>query len=168
MALYWPEAALAVACTGTEEAQEWPGNVLVISMRPEQADDPEFVETVRDLVVDRIFEHRRMLVKDLLASGSTVPEPRGGTHDGDGASEAERAEALLRRNVMEDAPGTCDDTWDPAEHAYGERGPWAGGDLGDHGWLGYGDVYGPYPGVAPDPAHSPLVVNHCDQLVIHA
>lgn len=187
MALYWPEAALAVACAGPgamEAEQDWPSNVLVISMRAGQADDSDFVETVRELVVNRIFEHRWLLMGDLLAAGGAVPEPRGGTHDGDDATEAERAEARLRRSLTEDGrgwPGGGDgpDGRGGTEGASYWEDPYGNGWLGRRPggeWLDRGLGYGPEPdcyrdlGYVPDvpvPPWAQLVVSHCDQLVVH-
>lgn len=187
MALYWPEAALAVAYAGpgtTEAEQEWPSNVLVISMRAGQADDPGFVETVRELVVDRIFEHRWLLMGDLLADGGTVPEPRGGTHDGDDATEADRAEAELRRNLTEGGRGWPEEEDAPdGRRREGDAGcdedPYGHGWLGRHpeeDWLDGGPGYGLGPGYGydlgygpdvPVPSRAQLVINHCDQLVVH-
>ena len=55
MALHWPEARLAVSCTGAEE-NEFPEETLVILVSPEEATDPSFVETVSYLLAERLIK----------------------------------------------------------------------------------------------------------------
>lgn len=57
MALYWPEARFALdlmECGGSRHAEsEYPPDVLVLSVREEQVDDPEFLEEMRALIARR-------------------------------------------------------------------------------------------------------------------
>ena len=57
MALYWPEARFAIDLMEGEVSQrsesEYPPGVLVLSVREEQVDDPEFLEEVRELIIRR-------------------------------------------------------------------------------------------------------------------
>lgn len=57
MALYWPEAKFALDLMEggerTRVAREYPPGVLVLSVREEQVDDPEFLEEVRELIIRR-------------------------------------------------------------------------------------------------------------------
>lgn len=57
MALYWPEARFALDLMEGEVPQrsesEYPPGVLVLSVREEQVDDPEFLEEVRKLIIRR-------------------------------------------------------------------------------------------------------------------
>ena len=57
MALYWPEARFALDLMEGEAPQrsesEYPPGVLVLSVREEQVDDPEFLEEVRELIIRR-------------------------------------------------------------------------------------------------------------------
>lgn len=104
MALYWPEARVAVRCEGSRGAdeQEWPTSVIVIDMRPDQADDPDFIEAVRGLVMDRTIERRRLMLDYIFEFGDEMPEPRGGEpRDGEEPNEADEAEARLRSHLME-------------------------------------------------------------------
>ena len=57
MALYWPEARFALDLMEGEiprrSESEYPPGVLVLSVREEQVDDPEFLEEVRELIIRR-------------------------------------------------------------------------------------------------------------------
>lgn len=57
MALYWPEARFALDLMEGEVPRraesEYPPGVLVLSVREEQVDDPEFLEEVRELIIRR-------------------------------------------------------------------------------------------------------------------
>lgn len=57
MALYWHEARFALDLMEGEVPQrsesEYPPGVLVLSVREEQVDDPEFLEEVRELIIRR-------------------------------------------------------------------------------------------------------------------
>ena len=86
---------------GADE-QEWPTSVIVIDMRPDQADDPDFIEAVRRLVMDRTIERRRLMLDYIFEFGDEMPEPRGGEpREGEEPNEADEAEARLRSHLME-------------------------------------------------------------------
>lgn len=57
MALYWPEARFALDLmegeTERPAKREFPPDVLVLSVREDQVDDPDFLEEVRDLIIRR-------------------------------------------------------------------------------------------------------------------
>lgn len=160
MALYWPEARVVVRCEGsTEWGEEWPPGVIVIAMRPEQADDVDFIETIRDLVIDRTIERRRLMLDYIFESGDQMPEPRGGElREGVEPTEADEAESRLKRHLIEDAGGPQDDDRDDA----GEK------DAGPEAWRGIERAYeGTCLGLGP--MESPnvlLVISHCDRMVV--
>lgn len=82
MALYWPEARVAVVYREPAGDEDYPPDVLVISMRPNQVEDPAFAATVRDLVSER-------------AAGGLRPE--GAPAGGPGTEEERRALDAERR-----------------------------------------------------------------------
>ena len=166
MALYWPEARIAVSCegaTGGPERGDLPPDVLVINMRPEQAESEEFVETVRDLVIERVIERRRLAMEELFMRGDSLPAPRGGDGAADDPTSGDVAERRLRELLL-------------AGEDLGDSGERDGGaDLPD-GWElgGYGfEAYGPE-GLLVDPlgmveGHATgvrLVIGHCDEVFV--
>lgn len=108
MALYWPDERVAVSCG--EPGEELPADVLLVSMRAEQATDPEFVETVRDIVMGRSLARRNELLAELIEEGSALPVPEGDTPPADDATPEERAEHQLMLSLLDDGPEDC--LWD--------------------------------------------------------
>lgn len=179
MALYWPEARLAVACGEVRggAAEAMPGT-LVMTMRPEQADDPEFAEAIRQLIMARTLSRERG-TQD--GSGEV-----GGTRPGHSAEDGARAEARagedellaaerrFERSFMGvvGAPGSAGM---PEPRAYRSAGEEPGADEGpgmedleaalrdglENGWAGSFDEI-PW-------EREPLVqvvVGHCDEVVV--
>ena len=149
MALYWPEARVAVASAGTEGNEEWPSEVIVISLRPGQVDDPCFIDALRELVRERALERRRGALEQLWEMGRGLGEVRGGElREGEDATEAQQAEARLRELI-------CGDDQD-------ERAEWGpedvdvDGEMFGWGMAGFG-LSGP---------ERQIVVGHCGQLVV--
>lgn len=121
MALHWEEAKVIVTCGSPKDLEEVPEDAIVITLKPEEADDPEAIEAVRNLVLDRTIEQRRRWIDKIHASGSLLPDPlvEGAEEGGDGeASEAERRflDALRERDKIEEGQGDPDDAdfWDGA------------------------------------------------------
>lgn len=83
MALYWPEARLALDLMEGEVPRraesEYPPGVLVLSVREEQVDDPEFLEEVRELIIRRTerFAPRRPADERDSADGERGVMPEG-------------------------------------------------------------------------------------------
>lgn len=106
MALYWPDARMAVECTEAEGSQTGgerrEDGVLVISMRPEQADDPAFVEAMQQLVMARTVRHEREIYGRLMEGWERgkAPAPVCDAPGEEGPSEAERA---FERSFVESA-----------------------------------------------------------------
>ena len=121
MSLHWEEAKVIVTCGSPKDLEEVPEDAIVITLKPEEADDPEAIEAVRNLVLDRTIEQRRRMIDKIHASGSLLPDPlvEGAEEGGDEeASEAERRflDALRERDKIEEGPSDPDDTdfWDGA------------------------------------------------------
>ena len=116
MALYWPEARLAVECAEVRghTAEKTPG-VLVITMRPEQADDPEFAEAVRSLIMARTLERER----DVLEGLSGWREDQGTRHGSGNETEDDEdrladAEKRFEERLMDAETGPEGTTGDDA------------------------------------------------------
>lgn len=142
MALYWPEARVAVVYREPTGEEDYPPDVLVISMRPNQVEDPAFAATVRGLVSER-------------ALGGLRPE--GAPAGGPGTEEERRAleaERRFERTFLgaEDARGEDE----------GEDGPLDIDDLLDGAlWGGYG--------ACPDmgrPTAVHVTIGRCGELLV--
>lgn len=83
MALYWPEARFALDLMEGEVPQrsesEYPPGVLVLSVREEQVDDPEFLEEVRELIIRRTerFAPRRPATRRDTSDGEKGADSAG-------------------------------------------------------------------------------------------
>ena len=162
MALYWPEARVAIVCSGAEDAgggKDWPPEVLVVLMREGQQDCPEFVNAVRDLVGSRTMEHRCRALDALYELGTVVPEPEGGNESaGEDPSEAQRAEAALREKLKEGPRGAGADE----EQAGDDEDIW--------GWGRYPSMPESLSALAHlgewDAPETQVVINHCDEVVV--
>ena len=75
MALHWEEARVIVTCGDMRELGEVPGDAIVLTLKPEEVDDPEAIEAVRNLVLDRTIERRRQVLSDVYELGLSMPEP---------------------------------------------------------------------------------------------
>lgn len=92
MALYWPEARMAVECAEVArgkvaEGGDVPG-VLMITMRPDQADDPEFVSAMQRLVMARTLDREREIFAELFEGKTWSEVPFD--NDDERLAEAER------------------------------------------------------------------------------
>lgn len=149
MALSWDEARLVVSCgelPGEEERASWPDDVIVCALRPEEVDDPDTVETVRDFVFERTLQARRDRVEELLDPDATLPEPDV-TEPVEGAgSEAAEREARFLGLLREAGVGGAEGAGDPCAPGAWERGMW----LDAAGGTG-----------------ARLFVGHVDELVVH-
>ena len=130
MALRWDEARLVVTCgeaPSEEERAEWPDDVILCALRPEEVDDPETVRTVREFVLERTLQARRDGIEELLDPDARIPEPDA-TEPVEGAdSEAARREDLLLERLLEaPADGIGDDGWYPPADGAAGRGMWLG------------------------------------------
>lgn len=122
MALYWPQARLALEYGEVERrGQAYAAGTLVLTMRPDQVDDPEFARAIRQIVALRVggcaCEGREAAGEAAGRAGEGRPE--GIPHD-DLQRRSDEAERRFERNLLEEdvpdgAPG-CDGTacgWDP-------------------------------------------------------
>ena len=75
MALRWEEAGVIVTCGDPRTLEEAPDDAIVIALKPEEADEPETIESVRNLVLDRTIERRRRILSDVYELGLSMPEP---------------------------------------------------------------------------------------------
>lgn len=69
MALYWQEAHLMVEVEDAElrhAPQDYPPDTLVLTMRHDQTDDPEFISAIRNLVLVRSLKYDRALLDELV------------------------------------------------------------------------------------------------------
>ena len=131
MALRWEEAGVIVTCGDPRTLEEAPDDAIVIALKPEEADEPETIESVRNLVLDRTIERRRRILSDVYELGLSMPEPVQ-EELGSDAEEARQAEQSLLESLREhddeeDASDRdCDDAYPPLT----ERGLWLGGEPG--------------------------------------
>lgn len=127
MALGWDEARLFVSCgelPSEEERASWPDDVIVCALRPEEVDDPDTVETVRDFVFERTLQARRDRVEELLDPDAALPEPDV-TEPVEGSdSEAAEREARFLELLREAGVGIEKDEGDPYAPGAWERGMW--------------------------------------------
>lgn len=131
MALRWEEAGVIVTCGDPRALEEAPGDAIVIALRPEEVDEPETIESVRNLVLDRTIERRRRILSDVYELGISMPDPVQ-EELGDDSEEARQAEQLLLESLKEhgDEEDAGDRDWDDAYPPLAERGLWLGGEPG--------------------------------------
>ena len=106
MALYWPEARFALDLMEGEvprrSESEYPPGVLVLSVREEQVDDPEFLEEARELIIRRTERfaprHPASGRRDVTdGDGGAAPEGAKTVHGVPSISEPLRGTRLQRR-----------------------------------------------------------------------
>lgn len=131
MALRWEEAGVIVTCGDPRTLEEAPDDAIVIALKPEEADEPETIESVRNLVLDRTIERRRRILSDVYELGLSMPEPVQ-EELGSDAEEARQAEQSLLESLREhdDEEDASDRDWDDAHPPLTERGLWLGGEPG--------------------------------------
>lgn len=169
MALYWPEAQVAVVseeARGQGSERDLPPEVVVILLRAGQEECPEFVSGVRELVEGRTMAHRCRTLESIYELGTEMGEPEGSEGTEGEKDEPSQAEARLRERLMEtwgaeraDGTGPADDPADD-EDLWGwerclEGSGVSGGVLGSLTHVG---EWG-----APE---TQVVINHCDEVVI--
>ena len=131
MALHWEEARVIVTCGDPRTLGEVPDDAIVIALKPEEAEDPDAVESVRNLVLDRTIEWRQKVITDAYELGTSMPEPLVETSD-DLSEEAAGAEQSLleslrgREDDLEDESGAWRDAYRPLT----ESGMWLGSEPG--------------------------------------
>ena len=141
MALYWPEARFALDLMEGEAPQrsesEYPPGVLVLSVREEQVDDPEFLEEVRELII------RRTAARRDTSDGEKGADSAGTKTEHGIPSISELFEGLVSQeeNLDEEDLGDCD------------------GCLGRALEIGYGLASGNAPQVQ-------LVINGCRDVIV--
>lgn len=123
MALHWEEARVIVSCGEPGDLEVTAeDDAIVILLRPEEVNEFEAIETIRNLVLDRTIERRRQTLSDVYELGTSLPEPLfDGEDKDDEVSAAERTflENLLEREQAHEAV------------TGGDEMPWAGDPL-DH------------------------------------
>ena len=131
MALRWEEAGVIVTCGDPRTLEEAPDDAIVIALKPEEADEPETIESVRNLVLDRTIERRRRILSDVYELGLSMPEPVQ-EELGSDAEEARQAEQSLLESLREhdDEEDASDRDWGDAYPPLTERGLWLGGEPG--------------------------------------
>lgn len=132
MSLYWEEAKVVVTCGGHKDLDEVPEDAIVIVLKPEEADDPEAVEAVRNLVLDRTIEQRQRVVSKIYEGGSSLPEPliRGGATEGDQDEAPDAEKRFLEALRARGAAGKTDDESLGDSNFWGDpTSPLAMGDL---------------------------------------
>lgn len=101
MALYWPQARMALEYAEFERReQDYPAQTLVITMREDQADDPAFAEATRCLVTMRTLSETNRSSE--RAEGSEAGARDKGYYDR--AAEAESRFEKLFCERQEDSP----------------------------------------------------------------
>lgn len=149
MALYWPEARFALDLMEGEAPQrsesEYPPGVLVLSVREEQVDDPEFLEEVRELIIRRTerFAPRRPAARRDTSDGEKGADSAGTKTEHGIPSISELFEGLVSQeeDLDEEGLGDCDDC------------------LGRALEIGYGLASGNAPQVQ-------LVINGCRDVIV--
>lgn len=123
MALHWEEARVIVTCGAAADldvtAEE---DAIVILLKPEEVNEPETIEAVRNLVLDRTIERRRQTLSDVYELGTSLPEPLFDNEDGN--DEATAAERAFLENLLE-REESCGD----GGAASGGEAPWPGSPL---------------------------------------
>lgn len=149
MALYWPEARFALDLMEGEVPQrsksEYPPGVLVLSVREEQVDDPEFLEEVRELIIRRTERfaprHPASGRRDATDDDGAAPEGAKTEHGIPSISELFEGLVSQEENLDEEGLGDCDDC------------------LGRALEIGYGLASGNAPQVQ-------LVINGCRDVIV--
>lgn len=165
MALYWPEARVAIVSEeGREQGGErdYPPEVVVVSLRAGQEECPEFVSGVRELVESRTMAQRCQKLESLYELGTTIGAPEGTAHtEGEDASEAARAEERLCERLRASWGDLRSDEGDD-EGERDDEGLWEWGPgLAGGGTLGSLTHVGEWG--APE---TRIVINHCDEVVV--
>ena len=148
MALHWEEAKVVVVCGGPQDVERIPDDAIVVTLRPEEVSDPEAVDAVRNLLLDRTIEYRQSMIDRLYDLGVTLPDPTDdlGGEQGEEEREAEQRllGALREREGAPDGRESDDDGCPPVS-------PLAGGLA-----LGSGDGGGVR-----------VFISHVEELVVH-
>lgn len=134
MALHWEEARVIVTCGDMRGLGEVPDDAIVLTLKPDEVDDPEAVEAVRNLVLDRTIERRRQVLSDVYELGLSMPEPVTDEAEGE-PDEAALAEQRLLENLREREEDVDDDLgdehdWVGPRPSLSEGGLWLGADAG--------------------------------------
>ena len=132
MALSWDEARLVVSCgelPDERERSKWPDDVIVCTLRPEEADDPETIETVRDFVFERTLQARHDRLEELLDPDAALPEPDVAEPPEGADSEVAEREARFLGHLRDsgasgEGTGDPDASGDPFAPGAWERGAW--------------------------------------------
>ncbi|WP_455138480.1 hypothetical protein [Thermophilibacter sp.] len=155
MALRWDEARLVVTCgemPSEEERDSWGDDFILCTLRPEEVDDPETIQTVRDFVFERTLQARRDRLEELLDPDAGLPEPEATEPpEGAGSEAAEREEHLLES--LRSAEG---DGGDGGGAGFDDLGLPADGSLERGMWLEGGSGTG-----------ARIFVGHVEELVVH-
>ena len=134
MALHWEEAREVVTFGDMREMGEATDDAIVVALRPDEASDPETVEAVRNLVLDRTIERRRRVISDAYELGTTLPDPTVEPERGEGADERAEAERrlleVLGEHDGEADASDLDDDWVGGRAPLSEAGLWLGGEPG--------------------------------------
>lgn len=134
MALHWEEARVIVTCGGLGEVGDAPDDTIVIALKPEEVDEPETVEAVRNLVLDRTIERRQQILSDVYALGVSMPDPtvEEGEEDAEEATSAERTllENLREREGEDEGDAGDEDDWAGGRPPVTEGGLLFGADAG--------------------------------------
>ena len=132
MALHWEEARVIVTCGNPRELGEVPDDVIVIAVKPEEVEDPDAIESVRNLVLDRTIEWRKKVINEAYELGTSMPDPL--VEDSDGlsgeAADAERSLLEALREREDDVEDEGDDVWGDPYRPLSESGLWLGGEPG--------------------------------------
>ena len=134
MALHWEEARVIVTCGGLGEVGDAPDDTIVIALKPEEVDEPETVEAVRNLVLDRTIERRQQILSDVYALGVSMPDPtvEEGEEDAEEVTSAERTllENLREREGEDEGDAGAEDDWTGGRPSVAESGLLLGADAG--------------------------------------
>lgn len=132
MALHWEEARVIITCGNPKELGEVPDDAIVIAVKPEEVEDPDAIESVRNLVLDRTIEWRRKVINEAYELGTAMPEPLVEDSDGLSEEEADAERSLLEalREREDDVDDEGDDVWGDPYRPLSESGLWLGGEPG--------------------------------------
>lgn len=130
MALHWEEARVIVTFGDVSEVGEVPDDAIVLTLKPEEAEEPETIEAVRNLVLDRTIERRRQMINEAYELGTSMPEPIL-KDAGDASEEVAQAERSLLESLRDREEDVAGRDWGEAgPSAFDESGLWLGGDAG--------------------------------------
>lgn len=133
MALHWEEARVIVTCGDMRKMGEVPDDAIVLTLKPEEVGEPETIEAVRNLVLDRTIEQRHQVLSDIYELGGSMPDPviEESEDDSPEAAEAERALLESLKEREDEVDDELDDERDwAARSPLAEGGLWLGGDGG--------------------------------------